>query len=156
MEPAVRDMLLQNQLRINRKKFAERWIYRKSTVFFVWFYLLLVRFYADLFSWSGILVSIPTLLTFNFSNLQYLHALCDFALKKKKCRRMIWLCDRQSYAVFLSELFGKDMLIQFLRLSIQRQGWAQIIFRKIKKWESKKRGSSSVLTTGVNTIFYRL
>lgn len=83
MERAVRDMLLQNQLRINRKKFAERWIYRKSTVFFVWFYLLLVRFYADLFSWSGILVSIPALLTFNFTNLQYLHALCDFALKKR-------------------------------------------------------------------------
>ena len=49
MEPAVRDMLLQNQLRINRKKFAECWIYRKSTVFlcdfiYCWFDFMLICF----------------------------------------------------------------------------------------------------------------
>ena len=43
-------MLLQNQLPINRKKFAERWIYRKSTVFFLcdfiycWFDFMLICF----------------------------------------------------------------------------------------------------------------
>ena len=156
METAVRDMLLQNQLRINRKKFAECWIYRKSTVFFcvILFTAGSILCWFVFLKWDiGINSSSSHVQLHKFAISARTLWLCT---EKKKCRRMIWLCDRQSYAVFLSELFGKDMLIQFLRLSIQRQGWAQIIFRKIKKWESKKRGSSSVLTMGVNTIFYRL